>query len=83
MQFGTHIYNQIAEWDKNQPVMVQGYICKISMAENKVQLKQNYTERKICLNLFGTKKMLLVLEPKRIFFAIKKNYLVQMSISLL
>ena len=32
----------------------------------------SYTERNICLNLFGTRKFLLVLQPKRIFLH-KKN----------
>ena len=34
-----------------------------------------YTERKICLNLFGTRKFVLFLQPKRIFLRNKEKYI--------
>ena len=33
-----------------------------------------YTEKKICLNLFGTRKFVLILQPKRIFLSNKEKY---------
>ena len=34
-----------------------------------------YTERKICLNLFGLRKFVLVLQPKLIFLCNKEKYI--------
>ena len=38
-------------------------------------LSRKYTERKFYLNLFRTKKILLVLQPKRIFLCNKEKFI--------
>ena len=39
------------------------------------EIEMHCNERKNCLNLFGTKKFVLVLQPKRIFLCNKEKYI--------